>query len=417
MSFMEATATPTLARPARTPAARLNRAAGSVVIASLNRHRGITGVHTHTHALEHGLVALGYGCSVVSSFDDSALWEMVYALRPLVIGRISRTTGILWYRHWHEVALRRALVKHLRGNPVDVLIAQCPVTAHAALVVRQKLKMNFRVALVAHFNHSEAEEYRKSGDLPCEKSYQRMLEYEAAVLHDVDQVIYVSDWARRIVENERNIHPRATSVIYNGIPELAKQPTLEREAIGLSPRDLVLINVGTLEPRKNQIGLLDLFEKIVEKHPNAKLLLVGEGHQRNQIEQTIAQKNLSQKVRLLGSRSDVSELLALSDLYLHYAKLENCPVVLLECARAGLAFAAVSAGGIPELQREMGVGLSLDPENLDRSLATLEPILGYAAERNVLGRRARTAFAEKFTTDAMARAYVKAIGLSPEMQG
>ncbi|HEX8520633.1 MAG TPA: glycosyltransferase family 4 protein [Tepidisphaeraceae bacterium] len=418
MSPAELTAAPSSSKPARTPAARLYRAAGSLVVASLNRHRGITGVHTHTHALEHGLKTLGCGCAVISPFDQSRLlWEGVFALRPLVVGRVSRTAGIVWYRHWHEVALRRALTAHLQNNPADVVLAQCPVTAHAALHVREKLGLNFKITLVCHFNHSEAEEYRKSGDLPSEKAYQRMLEYEAAVLHDVDQVIYVSDWARQIVEQERNIHPRLGNVIHNGIPELTERQSVTRQELGLSPQDLVLINVGTLEPRKNQIGLIDLFEKIAAKHEKAKLVLVGAGHQRSEIEAKIGKKNLGGKVKLLGSRSDVAELLALSDLYLHYAKLENCPVVLLECARAGLAFAAVAAGGIPELQRETGVDLALDPNDLDRSMAVLSPVLTDQAHRLALGRKARAAFLSKFTTEAMAKAYLNALGLSSEPRG
>jgi glycosyltransferase involved in cell wall biosynthesis len=404
-------------RPSRTPAARLFRAAGSLVVASLNRPKGITGVHTHTSALHEGLRQIGCGCAVVSPFDQTRLWELVFAMRPLVIRRLSRTAGTLWYRHWHEAALRSSLIKHLRHNPADVLLAQCPVTAHAALGVRQQLNLDFRIALVCHFNGSEAEEYRKSGDLPCDRAYQRMMDYENAVLRDVDQVIYVSQWARQTVESERKIQPRSSAVVHNGIPDAAPAQGVGRASLGLSPQDLVLINVGTLEPRKNQIGLLDLFEKIVARFSSAKLLLVGAGHQRNDIEQAIRGKRLDGKVMLLGARQDVPGLLAISDLYLHYAKLENCPVVLLECARAGLPFAAIAAGGIPELQQAMGVELSLDPDDLNQSMAVLEPVLGSASLQNKLGERARAAFCERFTTDAMARAYLHALGLSPEPRG
>jgi glycosyltransferase involved in cell wall biosynthesis len=416
MSWAPATSAPNLVRPSRTPAARLYRAAGSLVVASLNRPKGITGVHTHTSALDEGLRQIGCGCAVVSPFDHTRMWELVFAMRPLVIQRLSRTAGTLWYRHWHEAALRSSLLRHLRHNPADVVLAQCPVTAHAALSVRQQLNLDCRIALVCHFNGSEAEEYRKSGDLPSDRAYQRMIEYENAVLRDVDQVIYVSGWARRTVESDRKIQPKSSAVVHNGIPDVPA-PAVSRESLGLSERDLVLINVGTLEPRKNQIGLLDLFERIVGKFPNAKLLLVGSGHQRGEIEQAVRGKNLDGKVMLLGARSDVPGLLAISDLYLHYAKLENCPVVLLECARAGLPFAAVAAGGIPELQQAMGVELALDPDHLDRSMAVLEPVLSSPSQQNKLGDRARAAFVDRFTTHAMAQAYLNALGLVAEPRG
>jgi glycosyltransferase involved in cell wall biosynthesis len=414
MTSAELTAAATIARSARTPAARLYRAAGSVVIASLNRQKGITGVHTHTHSLRAGFEQLGCGCAVVSPFDGSRLWNVLFAMRRLFIQPLSRSAGIRWYRHWHERAVHANLARSLRQNPADVVLAQCPVTAHAALAVRRELGLDCRIVLVCHFNHSEPEEYRKSGDLPSDRAYGRMLEYETAVLEQVDQVIYVSDWARQTVERERNIHPRASEVIHNGIPETADCPPLTRQALGLSDDDLVLVNVGTLEPRKNQIGLLDLFEQIAQRHGNARLLLVGAGHQRAQIEHAIAQKNLKSKVRLLGARSDVGSILAVSDLYLHYAKLENCPVVLLECARAGLPFAAIAAGGIPELQRAMGVELRLNPDDLAGTLTMLDPVLSDPVTRRALGQKARAAFAERFTTGAMARAYLTALGFSAE---
>ena len=406
-----------IVRPLRTPAARLYRATGSVVIASLNRVKGITGVHTHTDALQIGLKKAGCGCSLVSPFDDTRMWELVFALRPLLIQRISRTAGTLHYRYWHEIALRSSLANHLRHNPADVVLAQCPVTAHAAMRVRRQLGLDCRVALVCHFNHSEAEEYRKSGDLPSERAYQRMLNYEAAVLREVDQAIYVSEWARQTVEVERNIHPRSSIVIHNGIPDIAPDQSLSRQSLGLRDEDLVLINVGTLEPRKNQIGLLDLFEKIAGRYPQAKLLLVGSGHQRAAIEESVRARNLTDKVQLLGTRSDVPALLSISDLYLHYAKLENCPVVLLECARAGLPFAAIAAGGIPELQSGLNVNLALDPDHLDRSMEILEPVLGDPTRRRELGQTAREAFLDRFTTEAMTRAYLGALGLSSEPRG
>jgi glycosyltransferase involved in cell wall biosynthesis len=313
----------------------------------------------------------------------------------------------------HEI-LEGLSTNDLRAACPNAIIAQCPVSAHAALQVRRKLNLNTRIALVAHFNHSEAEEYRQLGDLPCDETYRHMLGFENAVLQDVDQVIYVSEWARRIVESQRSIRPRRSSVIHNGIPDIASPPALTRAALGLREDDLVLINVGTLEPRKNQLNLLALFAEIHKQHPHARLLLVGEGSHRRHIESAIRALHLGDAVKLLGSRQDVHDLLCLSDLYLHYATLENCPVVLLECGRAGLPFAAVPVGGIPELQAAMNVTLNLDPARVTDSLAVLKPFLAAESLRKLLGSRARAAFESRFTTDAMTRAYLAALDLAPE---
>jgi len=404
---VEATPAQTSEHEAAAPGARAMK---SVVIASLNRDEGITGVHTHTRSLLQGLRELGCDCRHVSSFSGSRAWLAIFAVRPMLLNHISRTSGTLWYRHWHEAALRRNLEKYLRRARVDVIVAQCPVSAHAALEARRRLGLDVRVVMVCHFNHSEAREYREMGELSGERAYQRMLDYESAVLREVDQVIYVSDWARQVVEKERGIQPRSSAVILNAIAESAADREVTRESLGLTENDLVLINVGTLEPRKNQVGLLDLFELIVREHANAKLLLVGEGSARDEIARAIAAKGLAGKAMLLGARSDVPALLKISDLYLHYAKLENCPVVLLEAARAGVPFAAIPAGGIGELQRALGLQIELDEHDREKSLRALESLLNDADLRRESGARIRAAFKEKFTTVAMAQSYVRELG-------
>ena len=76
--------------------------------------------------------------------------------------------------------------------------------------------------MVCHFNFSEAKEYRDKGELSNEKAYQAMLDFEQRVLGSVDRVIYVSSWAKRIVEEERGISVRSSSVIWNGIAAEAR---------------------------------------------------------------------------------------------------------------------------------------------------------------------------------------------------
>ena len=88
------------------------------------------------------------------------------------------------------------------------VVAQCPVSARAAMEARRRLGQNFSVAMVCHFNYSEATEYREKGELSSERFFQRMLAMEKKVLESVDRVIYVSNWARDIVEREARDHAK-----------------------------------------------------------------------------------------------------------------------------------------------------------------------------------------------------------------
>jgi glycosyltransferase involved in cell wall biosynthesis len=265
--------------------------------------------------------------------------------------------------------------------------------------------------MVCHFNHSEAKEYRDKGELADERYFQEVLAFEKSVLQSVDRVIFASGWARRVVEHERGIRPRASSVIWNGIDATQPPQRLRRADIGLSPEDVVLVNVGTLERRKNQLGLVDLFAHVVGEFPKARLVLVGNGPARQEIERSVAARGIRDKVRLLGFRKDVPDLLGLSDVYVHYAAMENCPMVLLEAARAGLPVAAAATGGVPELLAEFN-GVPLDSSNLARSIVGLRPLLRDAQLRADSGKLSRQRFHQRFTRDAMIREYARVLGLS-----
>jgi glycosyltransferase involved in cell wall biosynthesis len=399
-----------------TPEMSDRRRLTKVCIATINRAEGDTGVHTHTRMLAAGLAAAGVHCAVVSAFDGGAHWYPVFAVRPLLLKRVNRTCATLWHRKWHMAALRGALRRHVEANAPSVIVAECPVSARAALDVRDEANGACPVVLVCHFNHSEAAEYRAKGELAGEDNYRDMLAFEDRVLEDVDRVIYVSQWARQNVEETRGLRTRASTVIWNGVDE-SIPPPLTRDALGLRDDDLVLMNVGSLEPRKNQLGLLDLFATIHSQHPGARLVLVGDGPARGDVEQKIAELNLNDAVTLLGHRRDVPALLPLADLYMHYAALENCPLALIEAARAGLAFAAVPAGGVPELQRALDCRIELQPHDLRASMDALRPLLEQPYVRESIGARARERFKATFTRDAMAQAYLEALSATAKYLG
>jgi glycosyltransferase involved in cell wall biosynthesis len=409
---------PTLIPPKSAPVSRALSAVApaastgrpQILLATVNRPEGQTGVHTHTRVLQEGLAAAGISCTVESPFSRGPHWLPIFAIRR-VFGAMNKSWSTRWYRRWHRAALLDNLLKRLKEAPFSgVILAQCPISADAAMEARRQIGLSQPVAMVCHFNYSEAQEYRDKGELGDEASFQEILDFEKRVLGQVDRVIYVSRWAKQVVEETRGIRTRSSSVIWNGVPRTATT-AVSRQSLGLQADDAVLINVGTLEPRKNQLGLIDLFELVAQQEPRARLVLVGEGPARAAIEKKLNDKSLSTKATLLGHRTDVAALLGAADVYVHYSSLENCPVVLLEAARAGLPVAAIPAGGVPELLDSLG-GIPLDLHDLNRSLESLRPLLLDANARRALGDAARKSFDRSFTREAMVNAYLAALGLA-----
>jgi glycosyltransferase involved in cell wall biosynthesis len=384
-------------------------AVGHVVIATVNRAHGNTGVHTHTAALREGFRSEGVRCNVVTPFDNPLYWIGIFAVRPVILDRFLPARSIHWYRHWHAAALRVSLRRYLAEHHVDHIIAQCPVSAQAAMEIRTQMTTTDKpaITLVCHFNHSEAQEYQMAGKLKNEAAYQKMLAFESDVIQRVDQAVYVSDWARGIVEKDRNIHPLKSAVVHNGIPLLYESETsLSRRDISAKADDLLLINIGSLESRKNQIGLLDLFAAVHAREPRAKLLIVGDGPDANAIREKIESLGLHRRVVMLGRRTDVPSLLSLSDLYVHYSTLENCPMVILEAARAGLPWASIPVAGIVELQKLIGGCISLNPDAPKTSADAIVALLHDRDRRAALAHSAKENFTHRFTQKTMVQSYL-----------
>ncbi|GAA4321059.1 glycosyltransferase [Pontixanthobacter gangjinensis] len=103
--------------------------------------------------------------------------------------------------------------------------------------------------------------------------------------------------------------------------------------------------VGRLIERKGQLDLVAAFAEHLEKHPNSKLVLVGEGPLRKDLEAKITALNLKEKILLLGQRNDIPEILSLTDYFIFPSYYEGLPGALVE---AMFSKTPIIASGIPE---------------------------------------------------------------------
>lgn len=99
---------------------------------------------------------------------------------------------------------------------------------------------------------------------------------------------------------------------------------------------VVIGHVGRFTPQKNHAFLVDVFSECVKINPNVRLLLVGNGDGRKQIEQKVFALGLDDKVIFTGVRSDVNELMQAMDVFVFPSLYEGLPVTMIEAQAAGL---------------------------------------------------------------------------------
>src|SRR5262249_26066489 len=145
-------------------------------------------------------------------------------------------------------------------------------------------------------------------------------------------------------------------------------PSSARRALGLSLEHFVILLVARLDYLKDHATAIRTMQHVVPRLPNARLLLVGEGPERAQIEQLIDQHRLGANVRLLGLRKDIPQLLKASDLFLLTSISEGIPLTAIEAMAAGIPVVATQVGGMAEVVEDGVTGL-LAPSGDDPALA------------------------------------------------
>ena len=98
--------------------------------------------------------------------------------------------------------------------------------------------------------------------------------------------------------------------------------------------------------QKNQLFLLDIFKCIHEKRSDSVLWIIGDGPDREKIENGIKERNLEDCVKLLGVRSDVRDLYNGMDIFLLPSLFEGLPVVMVEAQSNGLK--CYASDGVPQ---------------------------------------------------------------------
>lgn len=115
-----------------------------------------------------------------------------------------------------------------------------------------------------------------------------------------------------------------------------RQRAYMRKKLGISDSELVVGHVGRFSFPKNHNFLIDIFNEMQKINENSILLLVGAGELEHSIKEKVNKMGLSQKVKFLGKRSDVNNLMQAMDIFIFPSNYEGLPVTLVEAQAAGL---------------------------------------------------------------------------------
>ncbi|WP_133470526.1 glycosyltransferase [Paraglaciecola marina] len=165
--------------------------------------------------------------------------------------------------------------------------------------------------------------------------------------------------------------------------------------------------VGQMISRKNIFDILDIFEQLHKKHPKTKLVLLGDGDARPELENYSKTLSSHSKIEFLGFRDDRLLLLKSFDLFVMTSTLEGIPRCLMEATAAGIPVAAYNIPGIDQLIEHQKTGL-LAPLGEKQTLQNYwEELLFNQEYAGELSANAKKYVYEHYSANRMAKEYTE----------
>lgn len=158
----------------------------------------------------------------------------------------------------------------------------------------------------------------------------------------------------------------------------------KRRELGVKNDDFLLLSVGELSENKNQKLVIDALGKLkaVGKLGNIVYLAVGKGDQRGELERLIKEYGIADHTKLLGYRTDVDELCASADCFVHPSKREGFGIAPLEAMAAGLPLIVSAIRGPRDFTEDGVSGCCIDPADVDAMVAAITRMRDDAEFRN-----------------------------------
>jgi glycosyltransferase involved in cell wall biosynthesis len=198
-------------------------------------------------------------------------------------------------------------------------------------------------------------------------------------------------------------------VLYNGIdgdfyvkPE--KNSSVIRKELGIEDENIILTSIANLVPYKDYDTILKALSILKRKGILFHYIAIGEGVEKIRIIELYKNLNLSGDVSFPGSRTNVKDILSVSNIFIHSSRGEGCSNAILEAMSAGLPIIASDTGGTGEVVDET-IGRLFDYQNVEQLSEKIQEIIYDKPLRDNLGKNSKKKAINDFSIERMMADY------------
>lgn len=226
------------------------------------------------------------------------------------------------------------------------------------------------------------------------------------VLKKFARVVAVSDEVRRRLL-KAGVHGDAIRLIRNGIdlrPFDNATPSLRDST---SESALIVGLIGRLSIEKGIDIFLRAAARVLVEFPSARFVVVGEGPDKDKLEQLVDQLNIRGSVSMLGRRSDMPSVYASLDVMVSSSRQEGLPIAMLEGMASGLPLVATAVGEVPTVVVDGQTGLLVPAEDADSLTEGILSLLRDPEMRVRFGAAAKQRVEDEYSAARMTADYLR----------
>lgn len=307
----------------------------------------------------------------------------------------------------------------------DVVYAQNLISAgFPALLVSKILRKKLVVKIVgdAAWEHGrEKGGISDSLDFFQQKKYGWQIEFlrkiQRWVAKNVHKIITPSQYLKKIIVG-LGVPPAKIEVIYNA-PESILRSGISKEAakknIGFGGEGDIILSVARLVPWKGILALIEIIPHLLSENPNFRLVVVGDGEEKKNLELRIRNLGLDEKVILAGriGHERIPLYYKAADIFILNSEYEGLSHVILEAMQFGVPVVASNQGGNPELIQDNFNGFLTEYNNRDQ---LKEAILRIWRDKNLQEKFIQNSKEKlkEFTWDNLVEKTIKILGDRPD---
>lgn len=347
-----------------------------------------------------GLIKKGYKIEIITGLSVSAEGSMYAITESLKIPVRTFSNLKRKISPFRDLLIIYQLYKFIKNNKFDI------VHTHSAKagVVGRIAAWFAKTPIIIHHNHGKP--YHKFQKWYVRKIYKIIEKIASLFCNKIVSVTYtivdemVSD---KIAPKEKFCVIRSGFDIENFTNYNTANDNSTRKKYGLSGNDIVIGKIARLSKLKGHIYLLKAFEKVSQQLSNVKLVLIGDGENKDTLMKFIKERKLGDKIIFTGLiwPKEIPSIISILDVVVHTALLEGLPRVFTQSLLMGKPVISFDLDGANEVIENGKNGYLIEPLNIDMLAEKILDLVSDISKVHKFGEYAKNNIKDDFSVNAM----------------